>query len=110
MGWGSVGTENAITTAATARLKARWSSEYCGCGERAANAAAAIAGSRAQRHADHQEAVQQEQVTLGTLSQLSLEFIEVTQVLLEATLLAHGFHRRNYGGKWRKKRGSKEEK
>src|SRR5438445_127336 len=80
--------------------------EYCGRGQRANTAAAAVAYAQAQREADRQ-AVLAESARLAGPDRLTAELVGVGQLLLEATLLASGYHRTNYG-RWRKRRGSKE--
>jgi hypothetical protein len=77
--------------------------EYCGRNNRARAAAAAVARSQSLRAAD-QRAVQEEKGRLAGPDGLVAELVSVAQLLLEATLLAEGFHRFNYG-KWRKRRG-----
>ena len=81
--------------------------QYLGAGERAAAAAADVARSEARRQADRQ-AVHDEQARLARPDGLSEELVRVAELLMEATLLATGFHRRNYG-KWRRKRSGKDE-
>src|SRR5947209_5687281 len=76
--------------------------EFLGRGERAAAAAAAVARSQAQRDADRQ-AVQEEQARLAGPDGLTVELIQVAQLILEASLLSSGYHRLNFG-KWRKRR------
>jgi hypothetical protein len=78
--------------------------EYYGRGERAQAAAAAVARSQARRNADRR-AVQEERGRLAGPDGLMAELVGVTQVLLDAALLAKGFHRLNYG-RWRKRRGT----
>jgi hypothetical protein len=89
---------------ATRTPEGRVVKEYYGRGERAQAAAAAVARSQAQRNADHQ-AVQEERGRLAEPDGLMAELVGLTQLLLEATLLAKGFHRLNYG-RWRKRRGT----
>ena len=81
--------------------------EYCGRGQRARAAADAVARSQTQRKEDHQ-AVREEQGRLAGPDSLMDELVGVAQLLLEATLLAQGFHRPNYGA-WRRKRRGKQE-
>ena len=80
--------------------------EYVGRGERAAAAAANVARSEARREADGR-AVLEEQVRLSGPDSSIEELVAVTELAVEATLLAAGFHRWNYG-RWRKKRGKDE--
>jgi hypothetical protein len=80
--------------------------KYCGRGKRAGAAAASVAQRQTQSAADRR-AVQEERGRLAGLDRLMVELIGAVQLLLEATLLAKGFHRLNYG-KWRRRRGNKE--
>jgi len=88
-------------------LNGRVVKKYLGRGERASSAAAAIARSRAQQAADRQ-AVQKEQARLAVPDIQTAELGKVALLLMEAILLACGYHRQNYG-KWRKKRHDEDE-
>lgn len=80
--------------------------QYLGRGERAIAAAAVVAQAKMQCEADRQ-AVQEEQAQLAGPDGLALELITVADLLMNATLLAAGYHRLNYGI-WRRKRRGKE--
>ena len=80
--------------------------QYLGDGERAAAAAAAVARSEARREADRQ-AVHDEQARLAGPDGLTDELVAMAESMMEATLLAGGFHRPNFGP-WRRKRSGKE--
>ncbi len=80
--------------------------QYLGRGERAIAAAAVVAQAKMQREADW-VAVQEEQARLIGPDGLALELIAVVDLLMAATLIASGFHRRNWG-KWRKCRDKEE--
>jgi hypothetical protein len=79
--------------------------EYVGRGRRAHEAAAAVARRRVAREEDRQ-AVLDLQAVLAPIDRLNMELDEGVRLLLEAYLLASGFHRINYGcwRKWRKGR------
>jgi hypothetical protein len=80
--------------------------EFVGRGDRAASAAAAVENATARRQADAQ-AIQEEQARLAGPDAVTEELVAVADLLMEATLLATGFHRWNYG-RWRKKRDQEE--
>jgi hypothetical protein len=78
--------------------------EYVGRGERAIKAAEEVACRESERESDRQ-AVQDLSARLASLDRLTEELDRAVRLLLEAYLLASGYHRgRNYDS-WRKKRG-----
>jgi len=81
---------------ATGRVK----KTYIGRGPRAD--AAALARRREQREADRR-AVRAAQDALRDLDALTAEMDDAASLLMEAVLLAGGFHRHNYG-RWRRVR------
>ena len=82
--------------------------QYLGAGERAAAAAADVARCKARRQADRQ-AVHDEQARLAVPDGLMGELVAMAESMMEATLLAGGFHRPNFGP-WRRKRSGEEER
>ena len=81
--------------------------EYVGRGERAAAAAAAVTRCKTRREADRQ-AVREEQARLAGPDALTDELVAMAESMMEATLLAGGFHRPNFGPWRRKRRGETE--
>ncbi len=75
---------------------------YLGRGPRAEAAAQALATRRKQRAADRL-AVENAESKLRAVDELMGELDEAATLLLEAVLIAEGFHRENYGP-WRKRR------
>lgn len=83
-------------------LTGRVRKEYVGTGPRADAAAQALAARR-QRRADERLAVERAGAELRTVDALMAELDEAATLLMEAALLAAGFHRPNHGV-WRKRR------
>lgn len=76
---------------------------YVGTGPRAAAAAAAVEARRQQRAAERR-AGERLRAELAAADALAADLDAAATLLMEAALLAAGFHRRNYGA-WRHKRG-----
>lgn len=76
--------------------------QYCGKGQAAQQAAREDEQRRATRERDRRE-VLAEAAQAGQIELVTKELDEATKVLAEASLLAAGFHRPNYGP-WRKRR------
>ena len=87
-----------LRDAATGRVR----KVYLGRGERAAEAAAAVAGRRERREAERR-AVRDARAALRALDGLTAELDAAAALLMEAVLLAWGWHRPNYGP-WRRRR------
>ena len=81
---------------ATGKVKKR----FVGTGPKA-DAAAAALEARRKRRVDERLAVERAVAELRAVDQMMAELDEAAGTLLEATLLAAGFHRANYS-KWRK--------
>jgi hypothetical protein len=84
----------------TGRVKKR----YVGRGPHAKAAATALEARRKQR-ADERLTVTRVDGDLRAIDSLMAELGEVAILLMEATLLAAGYHRHNYGP-WRRRRGA----
>src|SRR5262249_42189947 len=80
--------------------------EYVGRGQKGRSAAEALARAKAQREAERQ-AIQSERASLAEADRLTAQLIAAADLLLNAALLASGYHRVNYG-KWRRRRGQEE--
>ena len=75
---------------------------YLGTGDAARSVAAAIADRKSRQESDRQ-AVREAQDALRAVDALTAELDAAATLLMEAVLLAEGFHRPNYGP-WRRKR------
>jgi hypothetical protein len=87
-----------VRDAATGEVK----KQYLGRGGRARDTADAIARRRDQREADRR-AVQTERAATRAADDLMAELDAAATVVMEAVLLAAGFHQPNYGP-WRRRR------
>lgn len=79
---------------------------YVGRGPKA-DAAATALDARRQQRIDERLAIERLEAGLRAVDALMAELDEAATTLLEATLLAAGYGRRNYGP-WRKRRGRRE--
>jgi hypothetical protein len=102
MGWERRGNAGYFFYRSRRDAEGRIVKEYVGRGPAATLAAAAVARSKAQTDADRQ-AVQHEVVRLDAMTRVTGELDAGVGLLLDATLLANGFHRWNHGP-WRRKR------
>ena len=81
----------------------RVTKEYLGRGPRAQRVAQTAAEAR-RRAEEEREALAGEKARLAEGDGVTDEVFDAVQLLTEAVLLSHGYHRRNYGP-WRKKHG-----
>ena len=103
MGWERRGTHGPFYYRVSRDAQGRVVKEYVGRGARADAAAEAVAGREADRAADRRS-VAGEVAGLAALDRLTEEMDEGVRLLLDAHLLACGYHRINFGP-WRKRRG-----